>query len=69
MSEPLELRVVRGRPDHAELAALTTVLLAAAARPAGGGTGAGRRPLWGDPATLVRPGTAPAPGGWSAPRL
>ena len=49
VSEPPGLRSSSGRPDDAELAALPTVLLAAARA---GGPGARRRPrapLWGDP--------------------
>ena len=61
MSEPLELRVVSGSPDDAELAAVVAVLLAAG-RPAPAPPDGGRRSLWGDPATLVRQG-APLPPG------
>ena len=68
MSEPLELRVVSGAPDDAELAAVVAVLLAAA-RPAASSGGAAPRPRWGDPATLVRRGAPLPPGGWAAPRL
>lgn len=69
MSDPLELRVVSGRPDDAELAAVVAVLLAASARPAAAPAGDGWKSLWGDPATMVRRAGAPQPGGWAAPRF
>jgi hypothetical protein len=67
VSEPLELRVVSGVPDDAELAAVVAVLLASASRRARPGED-GRRSLWGHPATLVRLPRAPQPGGWASPR-
>jgi len=69
VSAPLELRVVSGRPDDTELAAVVAVLLAAVSRSSGAPVGGGRRSLWGDPAALVRRGGSPQPGGWAAPRL
>jgi len=68
VSAPLELRVVSGRPDDTELAAVVAVLLAAVSR-SSGPPGVGGRSLWGDPAALVRRGGSPQPGGWAAPRL
>ncbi len=63
------LRVVRGAPDDVELAALTTVIAAAAAS---GGVGDGtstRRSLWGDPAAQLRTPIQPGPGAWRASAL
>ena len=60
------LRIVRGEPDAAELAALTAVLAAA------GGGGATRRPDptppsgWARHVDLVRGPVHPGPGGWRA---
>lgn len=59
------LRIVRGTPDDAELAALTAVVAGLAAR---------RRPAeeppprsrWADRAALLRPMPAPGPGAWAA---
>lgn len=59
-AEPL-LRVVRGGPSDAELAALVAVL---AARPAPAEPPAVVRGAWADPATLVRQPLAPGVGGW-----
>ena len=67
MSTPLELRVVSGRPDDTELAALVAVLLAAASRWSRPPTTT-RAVTWGHPVTLVRRG-GPQPGGWDTPRL
>jgi hypothetical protein len=54
------LRIVRGEPDAAELAALVTVL--AAASGGGGEAAAPARSAWADPARSVR---TPLPrGGW-----
>ncbi|HEY3260605.1 MAG TPA: acyl-CoA carboxylase subunit epsilon [Pseudonocardiaceae bacterium] len=61
------LRVVRGTPSEAELAALTSVVLAAAAR-------AGsdelptmpRRSAWADRSALMREALHPRPGAWRA---
>lgn len=62
--DPPVLRVVRGRPSDAELAALVTVLQAVAATPTASAP-ARPAPLWGAPATLVRRGTGPV--GWGGP--
>ncbi len=61
-AEPPVLRVVRGEPSAAELAALVAVL---GARPTtrADGAPAGRSP-WNDPARLVRGPVAPGAGGW-----
>lgn len=62
MTSPL-LRVVRGAPTDAELAALTVVLAAAV----GGETPTpSRRERWGDPAELLRAPLSPGPGAWGA---
>jgi hypothetical protein len=60
---PPVLRVVRGTPTPAELAALVTVVSAAAAAPQ-----AAPRPLsvWAARSRLVRPPLRPAPGAWRA---
>ncbi|WP_020498488.1 acyl-CoA carboxylase epsilon subunit [Sciscionella marina] len=59
------LRVVRGTPDDAELAALTTVLAAAgASNPAG--EAKQRRSRWADRAALLRKPLHPGPGAWRA---
>ncbi|NIH85490.1 acyl-CoA carboxylase epsilon subunit [Amycolatopsis granulosa] len=75
MSEPEEnpparpvLRVVRGNPDEAELAALTAVVAAAASA---GGEETPRKPertsFWADRAALVRrPLPRPGAGAWRA---
>lgn len=55
-------RVVRGEPSHAELAALTVVLAAAAS--AGGETAPAPRDRWSDPASALRTPTHPGPGAW-----
>ena len=57
------IRVVRGAPTDAELAAVVLVLAA---------TGSGeppvprRRERWGEPAELLREPLHPGPGAWSA---
>ena len=62
------LRVVRGTPDDAELAALTTVVLgvatAAAATPV-----PAPRSRWADRAALVRRPLPAGPGAWRASGL
>ncbi|WP_433786550.1 acyl-CoA carboxylase epsilon subunit [Actinomycetospora sp. CA-101289] len=59
------LRIVRGEPDAAELAALTVVLAAA-----GGGDDEAPEPpppsTWSRRVDLVRGPVHPAPGGWRA---
>ncbi|MDF2977633.1 MAG: acetyl/propionyl-CoA carboxylase, epsilon subunit [Actinomycetospora sp.] len=62
------LRIVRGEPDAAELAALTVVLAAAAA---GGGSeeeapDPGPPSTWARRTDLVRGPVNPGPGGWRA---
>ncbi|OZM75064.1 acetyl-CoA carboxylase biotin carboxyl carrier protein subunit [Amycolatopsis antarctica] len=61
------LRVVRGDPDDAELAALTAVL--AAASPVPGGGGPVRRSAWADRAAALRHLPRPGPGAWRASGL
>lgn len=62
------LRVVRGNPDDAELAALTAVVAGLAS---GGGAAepAQRRSLWGDPAASMPRIGQPGPGAWRASTL
>jgi hypothetical protein len=62
------LRVVRGEPSAEELAALTTVVLAAAGRGAAAPAVPGRS-AWADRSTLVRRAIHPGPGAWRASGL
>jgi hypothetical protein len=69
-------RVVRGEPDDAELAALTTVLAAAASPPADAdadaenSADAGRgRSFWVDRRAALRRPLHPGPGAWRASTL
>jgi hypothetical protein len=71
MTEPADrplLRVVRGTPDDAELAALTTVVLGLASAPAPEPTPPVRS-RWADRAALVRQPLRPGPGAWRAAGL
>jgi hypothetical protein len=61
------LRVVRGEPDDAELAALTVALLAATAAPPASGPVA--RSAWGDRSAAVRRPLIPGAGAWRASSL
>ncbi|WP_034275132.1 acyl-CoA carboxylase subunit epsilon [Haloechinothrix halophila] len=64
------LRVVRGEPDDVELAALTSVIAAAASRGGGDANGTSkRRSLWGEPAAQLRTPIQPGPGAWRASSL
>ncbi|MPY77455.1 MAG: acyl-CoA carboxylase subunit epsilon [Actinophytocola sp.] len=63
------LQVVRGTPDDVELAALTSVIAAAASHSGGNGGQAKRRSLWGDPASRLRMPIQPGPGAWRASGL
>jgi len=65
--QPL-LRVVRGNPDDAELAALTAVVLAAAAAP-GPAAAPHRTSWWNDRARGVGASAAPGDGAWRAAAL
>jgi hypothetical protein len=67
-TEPPLLRVVKGTPDEAELAALTAVIAAAAAAPAERPTPP-RRSWWGDKAVAVRQPPHPGEGAWRASAL
>lgn len=59
------LRVVRGDPDEAEIAALAAVVAGlAAAQPED--TTPARRSVWSDRAALVRRPQFPGPGSWRA---
>lgn len=64
--EPPVIRVVRGNPTPAQLAALTLVLSAA-----GGAAGQEppRRTLWTNRSRYARPRPAVGPGGWRASAL
>lgn len=66
--DPPVLRVLRGHPDHAELAALVVVL---AARTAHVGTSAvtRRNAGWNQPAVLLRRPLPSAANGWRASAL
>ncbi|WHT20327.1 acyl-CoA carboxylase subunit epsilon [Crossiella sp. CA-258035] len=68
MSERPLLRVVRGTPDEAELAALTAVVAGLASAPSAEPEPAPRS-AWGDPARLHRPSLRPGPGAWRASGL
>ena len=62
------LRIVRGEPDDAELAALVAVVAGLGS----GGEGekaVERRSAWGDPARRVRGVLRPGPGAWRASGL
>lgn len=63
-SRPL-LRIVRGTPSDAELAALTAVVAAAASR-AAAEEPAAPRSAWGDPAGRLRVPLHPGRGAWRA---
>ncbi|QWF79348.1 acyl-CoA carboxylase subunit epsilon [Amycolatopsis sp. CA-230715] len=62
------LRVVRGTPDDAELAALTAVIAAAASAGAEPEKPR-RRSAWADRSALVRAPHHPGPGAWRASGL
>ncbi|HVV19364.1 MAG TPA: acyl-CoA carboxylase epsilon subunit [Pseudonocardiaceae bacterium] len=76
MTEPRPLlRVVRGEPDDAELAALTavvtaTVVTAVVSGPGSANDGSAKRPeqrsRWADRAALVRQPLPTGPGAWRA---
>jgi hypothetical protein len=65
------LSVVAGRPDEAETAAVTVVILAvlseAGLRPEG--RPGGRRYQWSDRSRLLRPAVSAGPGAWRASAL
>lgn len=61
------LRVLRGAPDAAELAAVTAVLAAFPRRPAAAAPVP--RSSWASPARAVDRTPAPGPGGWRASAL
>ncbi|WP_253860031.1 acyl-CoA carboxylase subunit epsilon [Prauserella alba] len=63
------LRVVRGEPDDAELAALTAVVASLAAAGRDEDDGASPRSRWADRAALVHAPLAPGPGAWRASAL
>lgn len=63
------LRVVRGNPDDAELAALTTVVAGMASAGSAEPTQQPRRTLWADPAHRLRTPVRPGPGAWRASAL
>ena len=67
-AEPL-LRVVRGNPDDAELAALTTVIAGLAGAAPAEPAEQPRRSLWADPAHRLGTPPRPGPGGWRASAL
>ncbi len=57
------LRIVRGEPTDAELAALVAVLASAGSPPE---PPAGPRSLWGDPALQLRSAAMPSSGAWTS---
>jgi hypothetical protein len=63
------LRIVQGSPDDAELAALTAVVLAVAARSTTPPPAQPARSLWANRADLVRRPLHPGPGAWRAAGL
>jgi Acyl-CoA carboxylase epsilon subunit len=65
------LTVVHGKPTPAELAAVVAVLLAArgAGRAGGQATGAARRSLWAEHASVRHQLPRPGPGAWRASAL
>ncbi|MFI5606276.1 acyl-CoA carboxylase subunit epsilon [Amycolatopsis sp. NPDC051903] len=69
MSERPLLRVLRGNPDDAELAALTAVVAAAAASAATAPAPARRTSWWNDRAAAVRAPLHPGAGAWRASAL
>ncbi|WP_130014593.1 acyl-CoA carboxylase subunit epsilon [Serinicoccus sediminis] len=66
--QPPVLRVVRGRPTPAQLAALTVVLTAAGDGERSEGADP-RRTLWTARARYARPRPSVGPGGWRASAL
>lgn len=60
------LRIVRGNPDEAEVAALTAVVAGLAAGPAGAPRGVRGRSRWADPASRLRVPERPGRDGWRA---
>lgn len=63
------LRVVRGEPDDAELAALTAVVAGMASTSASRAPGARPRSRWADRASMLRKPLHPGPGAWHASGL
>ncbi|GAY10024.1 hypothetical protein TOK_4380 [Pseudonocardia sp. N23] len=61
--------MVRGEPSDEEVAALTAVLLAAAAASAGSGDVPRQRDRWSDPARRMRGTLRPGPGAWRGSAL
>ncbi|WP_199439491.1 acyl-CoA carboxylase subunit epsilon [Umezawaea beigongshangensis] len=68
MSAGPPLRVVRGTPDDAELAALTVVVAALASAPPEKPVDAPRS-AWSDPGRRMRTPPRPGPGAWRASAL
>jgi hypothetical protein len=62
------LRIVRGDPTAEELAALTVLITAVAAQPAGPAPRV-RRGGWNDPSRHHRPALVPGPNAWRASSL
>jgi hypothetical protein len=69
MTERPLLRVVRGTPDDAELAALTTVVLGVVTAGAATTPELASRSRWADRAALVRRPLPTGPGAWRASGL
>ncbi|EIE97599.1 acyl-CoA carboxylase subunit epsilon [Saccharomonospora glauca] len=60
------LHVVKGRPDDAELAALTVVVAGLASAGAAGGEASRPSSRWADPASRLRLPARPGPTAWRA---
>ncbi|WIX79748.1 acyl-CoA carboxylase subunit epsilon [Amycolatopsis carbonis] len=69
MSDRPLLRVVRGNPDDAELAALTAVVAAVAAASGGSPAPQRRTSWWNDRATRLSTTPHPGDGAWPASAL
>lgn len=69
MSERPLLRIVRGNPDDAELAALTAVVAVAASAPRGRPAEPSRRSWWSDRSSLLGSQPRPGNGAWRASSL
>jgi hypothetical protein len=69
MTERPLLRVVRGTPDDAELAALTAVVAGMAGRAEEPAAVARPRSWWADRSALVRQPLSAGPGAWKASGL
>lgn len=60
------LRIVRGEPNDAELAALTGVVAGLAATSGGATSAPPQRSAWGSRASMLRRPLTPGPGAWQS---